>query len=147
MSSTDIVKMALLQGRTVLTEVESKEVIKDSGINVVDTELAFSRAEAVLLASKIGFPVVLKIVSPEILHKSDQGGVKIGLSTVDQVESAYDSIIASAKANVPEASIQGLSVQKMAEPGVEVIIGSTKDPQFGHVVMFGLGGVMVEILS
>lgn len=146
MPSTDIVKIALLQGRTVLTEVESKEVIKDSGINVVDTELAFSRAEAVLLASKIGFPVVLKIVSPEILHKSDQGGVKIGLSTVDQVESAYDSIIASAKANVPEASIQGLSVQKMAEPGVEVIIGSTKDPQFGHVVMFGLGGVMVEIL-
>ncbi len=146
MSTTDIVEMALLQGRTILTEVESKEVLKESGINIVDTELATSRSEAVQVASQMGFPVVLKIVSSEIVHKSDQGGVKIGLSTVEKVESAYDSIINSTKVNVPEAVILGVSVQKMAESGVEVIIGSTKDSQFGHVVMFGLGGVMVEIL-
>ena len=146
MSTTDIVEMALLQGRTILTEVESKEVVKECGINVIETQLAASRTEAVHVASAMGFPVVLKIVSPEIVHKSDQGGVKINLSTVEQVASAYDSIITSAKTNVPNATILGVAVQKMAEPGIEVIIGSTKDSQFGHVVMFGLGGVMVEIL-
>ena len=146
MSTTDIVEMALLQGRTILTEVESKEVVKECGINVIETQLAASRTEAVQVASAMGFPVVLKIVSPEIVHKSDQGGVKINLSTVEQVASAYDSIITSAKTNVPNATILGVAVQKMAEPGIEVIIGSTKDSQFGHVVMFGLGGVMVEIL-
>ena len=98
------------------------------------------------IAEEIGLPGVLKVVSPDVTHKSDVGGVKVGLETADQVSSAYDSIMSSTRAAAPTASIEGVSVQSMAEPGVEVIVGATRDPQFGHVVMFGLGGVLVEML-
>ena len=129
-----------------LTEVESKELIQGTGIPVVETRLARSKSQAVSIAQELGLPVVLKIVSPDVVHKSDVGGVKIGLGSLSQVRAAYDSIHSSTRAAVPSASIQGVSVQKMAAPGVEVIIGATKDPQFGHVILFGLGGVLVEML-
>ena len=146
MAAIGVLQKARSNGRTLLTEVESKELVKESGIPVVETRLACSKAGAVSIARKIGLPVVLKIVSPDVIHKSDVGGVKIGLATLGQVRAAYDSIISSIKATMPSASILGVSVQRMAQPGVEVIIGSIKDPQFGHVIMFGLGGVLVEIL-
>jgi len=146
MTTTDVLQKARLDGRILLTEVESKELIRESGIPVVETRLARSKAEAARMAQDMGFPVVLKIVSPDVIHKSDVGGVKIGLESVGQVRAAYDSILSSTLEAVPSASILGVSVQKMARPGVEVIIGATKDPQFGHVILFGLGGVLVELL-
>jgi len=147
MSASSVLENARKNGRTLLTEVESKELIKESGIPVSDTHLAASRAQATRIAQEIGLPVVLKIVSTEITHKSDIGGVKIGLESLKQVKDAYDSIIASAKQAAPNSSVLGVSVQRMENPGVEVIIGASKDPQFGHVIMFGLGGVLVELLK
>lgn len=146
MTTAGIVEAARRAGRTLLSEVESKQLLEEAGIPVVPTRLATSRAEAVRIAQEIGLPAVLKVVSPDITHKSDVGGVKVGLETAGQVRSAYDSIMSSSRAAAPTASIEGVSVQSMAEPGVEVIVGATRDPQFGHVVMFGLGGVLVEML-
>ena len=146
MTTAGIVEAARRAGRTLLSEVESKLLLEEAGIPVVTTRLATSREESVRIAEEIGLPAVLKIVSPDVTHKSDVGGVKVGLETADQVSSAYDSIMSSTRAAAPTASIEGVSVQSMAEPGVEVIVGATRDPQFGHVVMFGLGGVLVEML-
>ncbi|MDP6127703.1 MAG: acetate--CoA ligase family protein, partial [Dehalococcoidales bacterium] len=131
----------------VLTEIEAKELLKQAGIDVVDTQLAASKEAALSISQQIGFPVVLKIVSTEVLHKTDAGGVKLGLETAAQVEAAYDDIMKSIKKEFPDARIQGVSVQKMARPGVEVIIGISTDTQFGPVLMFGLGGILVEVLK
>ena len=142
-----IIKRARNEGRVVLTEIESKELLGQSGINVIDTRLAASRPEVVSISEQIGFPVVLKIASPDIVHKSDAGGIRLGLETPEQVEQAYDEILKATGQKHSKARVQGLSVQKMAAPGVEVIIGMSKDAQFGPVLMFGLGGVWVEILE
>jgi len=138
---------ALKEGRRHLTEVESKELLKEAGIPVIESRLARSKEEALSLAREMGFPVVLKVVSPNIVHKSDIGGVKLGLGGEEEVAKAYDEITVSVRQNQPSASLQGVSVQRMARPGVEVIIGMNKDPQFGPVLMFGLGGVLVEVLK
>ena len=135
------------EARTVLTEVEAKELLEQAGIVVNDTRLAISREEAVSISRQLGFPVVLKIASTDVTHKSDSGGVRLGLRTARQVARAYDDILTMVKQGHPEAAVQGVSVQKMARPGVEVIIGMFKDVQFGPVLMFGLGGILVEILK
>lgn len=135
------------EGRTVLTEVESKQLLSQAGIDVVETRLAASKEEAVSLSRELGFPVALKIASVDIVHKSDTGGVKLGLDNARAVEQAYDAILKSAKQSYPKAKISGVVVQKMARPGVEVIIGMSKDEQFGPVLMFGLGGILVEVLK
>lgn len=142
-----IIGKARNEGRSLLTEIESKELLKQAGMSVTDTNLATSREEAISISRQLGFPVVLKIVSPDIVHKSDAGGVKLGLRTSKQVGKAYDDIVRSVSQGYPQAMIQGVSVQKMARPGVEVIIGMSKDAQFGPVLMFGLGGILVEILK
>lgn len=129
------------------TEVEAKELLRQSGINVVDTRLATSKEEAISIANQLGFPAVLKIASPDITHKSDAGGVKLGLKTSKQVGKAYDSLLKTIRREHPQAMIHGVSVQKMAPPGIEVIIGMSRDPTFGPVLMFGLGGIFVEILK
>ncbi len=147
MTVAEVIHKARQDGRTLLTEVESKELLSESGIPVMDTQLARTRTEATKVAQEMGLPVVLKIVSPEVTHKSDVGGVKVGLDSLRQVRGAFDSIVTSTKEAVPSATIEGVSVQKMADPGVEIIIGANKDPQFGHVIMFGLGGVLVEMLK
>jgi len=147
LASSQVVDKARGEGRTVLTEVESKEFLKSAGIDVVDTRLATSEEEAVSISREFGFPVVLKIASPDIVHKSDAGGVKIGLKTASEVGKAYAQILGAVRQNRPEARIQGVAVQKMARPGVEVIIGMSKDAQFGPVLMFGLGGILVEVLK
>jgi len=141
------IEKARSEGRTLLTEIESKELFKQAGISVNDTKLAVSREEAISISEQLGFPVVLKIASPDVVHKSDAGGVKLGLSTSEQVGKAYDDILAAINKEYPKAVIQGVSVQKMARPGVEVIMGMSKDAQFGPVLMFGLGGIMVEIMK
>ena len=147
MALDQIVAQARKEGRVLLTEVEAKQILKEAGLNVVDTRLARDKAEAQRIAQELGFPVVLKIVSPDIVHKSDIGGVKLGLSTAASVDAAYDEIMAAAKTASPTAKVHGVSVQAMAKQGVEVIIGMSKDPQFGPVLMFGLGGVLVEVLK
>jgi acyl-CoA synthetase (NDP forming) len=135
------------QGRTVLTEVESKQLLRQAGIKVIETELATSKEEAIAISQKLGFPVVLKIASADIVHKSDAGGVRLGLATAKEVGEAYQDILGAVKRSYPKAKIQGVAVQKMARPGIEVIIGMSKDDQFGPVLMFGLGGIMVEVLK
>lgn len=135
------------EGRLILTEVESKTFLKQAGIPVVETRLATTPAEATAISQKMGFPIVLKIASPDIIHKSDSGGVKLSLKNVSEVRKAYREMIESARKKFPLAPIHGISVQKMARPGTEVIIGTSKDPQFGPVIMFGLGGIFVEVLK
>jgi acyl-CoA synthetase (NDP forming) len=147
MAPSSIFDQAKNEGRTILTEFESKELLKKAGIPVVETKMARNQKEAVLLSQEIGFPVVLKIASPDVIHKSDSGGVKLGLNNVARVRTAYDEIITNVNHHYPHAKIQGVSVQKMVRPGTEVIIGTNKDPQFGPVIMFGLGGLFVEILK
>jgi acyl-CoA synthetase (NDP forming) len=147
MDKKAILKKAKKEKRTLLTEVESKQLLEKAGISVIKTKLATSMKEAIALSKEIGFPVVLKIASPDVIHKSDAGGVKIELKNATQVSQAYREIITSVKQKHPKAAIDGVSVQPMAKPGVEVIIGMNKDPQFGPVLMFGLGGILVEILK
>ena len=138
---------AKTQGRTVLTEIESKQVLAAAGIPVAEARLATTAEEAAQAADTIGYPVVLKIVSPDVTHKSDVGGVKVGLGSADEVRAAFDEITAAVKRTQPDARIEGVAVQKMAPAGTEVIIGMSKDPQFGPVLMFGLGGIFVEVLK
>ena len=141
-----IVDKVRSEGRTFLTEIESKQLLNQAGISVNDTRLATSREEAVSISKQLGFPVVLKIVSPDIIHKSDAGGVRLGLRTSRRVSKAYDDILGAIRQSNPQAVIIGVSVQRMARPGIEVIIGMSKDAQFGPVLMFGLGGIWVEVL-
>ncbi len=147
MTGQQAIDLARSEGRSLLTEVEAKELLKQAGINVVDTKLATTRDEAISLSQEAGFPVVLKIASADVVHKSDAGGVKLGLTSQSGVVRAYREIMASVAARHPEAHLEGVSVQRMAPPGTEVIMGMSKDPQFGPVLMFGLGGIWVELLK
>ena len=143
----EILSQARKEKRTVLTEIESKKILREVSINCTDTRLAATREGAVTLSKEIGYPVVLKISSKDITHKSDAGGVKVNLKDKVEVERAYDEIMTSAKKKFPNAIIEGISVQSMAKPGIEVIMGMVKDPGFGPVMMFGLGGILVEVLK
>ncbi|HEY4712137.1 MAG TPA: acetate--CoA ligase family protein [Dehalococcoidia bacterium] len=147
MTGQSVIDRAKTEGRKVLTEVEAKDLLKQAGVNVVETKLAVSKEEAVSISKQLGYPVALKIASADVVHKSDAGGVKLGLTTAAQVGKAYSDIMKSIKTQYPDAKIQGVSVQKMAQPGIEVIIGVSRDAQFGSVMMFGLGGILVEILK
>jgi acetyl coenzyme A synthetase (ADP forming)-like protein len=133
-------------GRTALSAPEAKRVCDAYGIAVPQEGLATSAEEAVGLAEEIGYPVVLKIVSPDILHKTEAGGVLVGLDTPDEVSSGYDQIVDNAKAYKSDADITGVQVQQMLPEGQEVLIGAVTDPSFGPVVTFGIGGVLVEVL-
>lgn len=143
----DIIKQVRASGRLQLTEPEAKELMLGAGIPVARTILCRSGKEAVLSARELGFPVAMKIVSPDIIHKSDIGGVVLDIGNISQVQKAYRDIMAAARSKQPSATILGVAVQPMAPKGTEVIIGMTKDPQFGPVVMFGLGGILVELIK
>jgi len=147
MTFESVLAQARAEGRTLLNEVEAKDVLRDAGVPVTNTTLATTRDDAQSQAQAAGYPVVLKVVSPDIAHKSDVGGVKLNLNDRDAVGAAYDEILANSKAAVPNARIKGVAVQHMAPQGTEVIVGMTTDPQFGPVMMFGLGGIMVEVLK
>jgi acetyltransferase len=131
---------------TILDEFQSKKAMLEYGISVTEPVLARSLEAATTAAEKIGYPVVMKIVSPQITHKSDVGGVRVGLANRGDVSRAYDEIMAAAD-KAPEALIVGVAVQKMAPSGIELVVGMSKDPQFGPVLMFGLGGTLVEVLK
>jgi acetate---CoA ligase (ADP-forming) subunit beta len=130
-----------------LNEIESKRMLKQAGLTVTEPFLAQSCSDAISIAQRLGFPVVLKVVSGEIIHKSDAGGVLVNLTDSKSVGLAYTRMMDSIRKKFPEAAIDGISVQKQAAPGTEVIIGMTRDPQFGPAIMFGLGGVWVEIFN
>lgn len=147
MSIVDVIDRAKSEGRTVLTEIESKQILGEAGIPTTGARLATSADEAVQAAKELGYPVVLKIVSPDVTHKSDVGGVRLGLDSPETVTAAFAEISEAVKRHEPNARIDGVAVQKMARPGIEVIVGMSKDPQFGPVLMFGLGGVLVEVLK
>lgn len=135
------------EGRKFLLEPEAKRVCIEYGIPVTDFKVAKSREEAVRFASKIGYPVVLKIVSPDVIHKSDVGGVIVNLKDANDVQNAYKQIANNVKKHKPDAKMVGMLVQEMAPQSTEIIVGATKDPQFGPTLMFGLGGIFVEILK
>ncbi|RKN04960.1 acetate--CoA ligase family protein [Streptomyces radicis] len=135
------------EGRTVLTAPEGKVVADAYGIPTPGEALATGPDEAVAAATAMGLPVVLKIVSPQIPHKTDAGGVLVGLGTADAVREGYATIVANARAYDPSATIVGVQVQQLVPPGQEVIVGAVTDPTFGKVVAFGLGGVLVEVIK
>jgi acyl-CoA synthetase (NDP forming) len=147
MTTTEILQRARNEKRSVLTEIEAKQILQEAGIDCTNTKLAENKEEAVMLSEKIGYPVVLKVSSVDITHKSDAGGVKVNLQNKAAVEVAYDDIMNACLSQFPDADIEGVSVQGMAKPGTEVIIGMTRDSSFGPVLMFGLGGVFVEVLK
>src|SRR3954462_6788314 len=135
------------EGRTALTAPEGKLVCEAYGIAVPREGVATSAADAASIATGMGFPVVLKIVSPEILHKTEAGGVLVGVKSADEARKGYDTIIANAKKYNAKANIQGIQVQQMLAGGQEVIVGAVTDPSFGKLVAFGLGGVLVEVMK
>jgi acetyl-CoA synthetase (ADP-forming) len=142
-----IFNAARKEGRNFLLEPEAKTVCMEYGIPVTKFEVAKSEAEAVKFAEAIGFPVVLKVVSPDIIHKSDVGGVIVGLKNAREVRDAYKRILGNVKKHRADAKIVGILVQEMAPASTEVIVGAIKDPQFGPALMFGLGGIFVEVLK
>ena len=138
---------ALGLGRPTLSESESKELLAAWGVASARERRANSAEEAVAAAEELGFPVALKVDSPDILHKTEAGVVRLNLRDAAQVRTAYAEILANAKAYAPQARITGVSVQEMVRDGVEVIIGVSCDPQLGPVLLFGSGGVMVEVYN
>lgn len=143
----DVLESISTDDRTVLTEYEAMAVLADYGIPVQEGELAETAEEAVEYAETIGYPVVLKVMSPDIVHKSDAGVVGLDVQDEEELRETWDDLLENASAYAPEADIDGVLVTPMAEEGIEVIIGMNRDPQFGPVVMFGLGGIFVEVLE
>jgi len=151
MKAMETVKQIFAQARrekrNYLLEPEAKTICAQYGIPVTRFRIAKTPQEAVKHAQEIGYPIVLKIVSPDVIHKWDVGGVTLNLKTPEQVKEAYDKILQNVKKHKPEAKINGILVQEMAPLSTEVIVGATKDPQFGPALMFGLGGIFVELLK
>jgi acetyl coenzyme A synthetase (ADP forming)-like protein len=142
----EVLDAARAERRTALSAPEAKRVCDAYGIEVPQEGLATSADEAVSLAEEIGYPVVLKIVSPDILHKTEAKGVLVGLGSSDEVSSGYEQIVENAQAYKSDADITGVQVQQMLSEGQEVLIGAVTDPSFGPVMTFGIGGVLVEVL-
>ncbi len=142
-----IISQARREGRKALLETEAKAICMEYDIPVTTFKLAKSEEEAAEFARQIGFPVVLKIVSPDIIHKSDAGGVMVNLKSAVEARSAYGKILENTKKFDAAAKIVGVLVQEMAPQSTEVIVGAIKDPQFGQTLMFGLGGIFIELLN
>jgi acetyltransferase len=134
-------------GRLKLNEMEARQVVAAYGLPLPESQLAFAADQAAQFADEIGYPVVMKIISPDILHKSDMGGVVVGVQSEQEARETYQDILIRARRFMPDADIWGVAVQQMVEQGKEIILGVTKDPTFGHMVMFGLGGIYVEVLK
>jgi len=145
--SSEILSQAKKENRKLLLEPEAKTICLEYGISVTKFMVAKNETEACKFAGDIGYPVVLKIVSPDIIHKSDVGGVIVGLKNANEVKKAYKQIVSNVKKHKPKAKIVGILVQEMAPSSTEVIVGAIKDPQFGPALMFGLGGIFVEVLK
>jgi len=141
------IKAKEAEGKIKLVDFEARELLDMCRIPTLTTVLTHTADEAVNVAQEIGFPVVMKVYSPEILHKTDVGGVRVGISNHEQAASAFEAIMVSVRRFLPQVPVLGITVQKMVRVGKEVIVGFSRDPQFGPLVMFGLGGVYVEVLK
>jgi acetyl-CoA synthetase (ADP-forming) len=137
--------MEVMMGKRNLTEPEAFALLEQFGLPIVPHAPAATADEAVKAADRLGYPVAVKVVSPDILHKTDVGGVVLGLADAAAVRRAFADVQASARAVLPTPDVRGALVTKMAEPAPEVIIGVTRDAQFGPALMFGLGGIFVEV--
>ncbi|MEE9935535.1 MAG: acetate--CoA ligase family protein, partial [Deltaproteobacteria bacterium] len=138
----EMIRQAVRDNRSYLMEHESKEILEGIGVATTGYLVARSEDEALAICEKIGFPVVMKIVSPDVVHKTDAGGVKLNIASTEEARRAYRDILETFKYQ----HIEGVAVQRMARSGIEAIIGVTRDPSFGPLIMFGLGGVFVEVL-
>lgn len=146
--ASEIIRRAYEEGRKHLLEPEAKAVCAEYGIPVPRGRVARTPDEAVEIAEEIGYPVVLKVVSPDVIHKSDVGGVLLNVIDEGGVREGFKRIVDAVRAHKPDAHITGILVEEMAPKGiVEVIVGAIKDPQFGQTLMFGLGGIFVEVLK
>jgi len=147
-SPKELVGKAISEGRLKLLEHEALALAEHYGIPVAKYGIALSEEDVEKVIKSVGFPAVAKVVSPNISHKSDVGGVILGIKDVESAIKAYKQIMENVRKNVPNARVTGVLYQKMAEPGyIEVIVGATRDPTFGPVIMFGLGGIFVEVLK
>jgi acetate---CoA ligase (ADP-forming) len=142
-----VLQMHIRTGQLQMGEVDAKEILRAYNFNILDGNLAKTADEAVDIAERIGYPLVLKISSPDIIHKSDFGGVRINLANSEQVRDAFDLMMLRIQRRAPNAYIRGAYVEKMGPRGREVILGMTRDPQFGPMLMFGLGGIFVEVMK
>lgn len=141
-----VLKLAIREKRN-LTEAESYSLLSEYGISVPKYLVAYSEKEAIEAGEKLGFPLVMKIISPDIIHKSNLGGVAMNIINSLQIKKVYKNIISQVREKRPDAKIDGILLYRQAPKGVEVIVGMIRDPQFGPTVMFGLGGIFVEILK
>ncbi|HEC88716.1 MAG TPA: CoA-binding protein [Thermoplasmata archaeon] len=144
---SEIIERAKKEGRRKLLSNEAKEILRCVGIDVPEFFVARNIEEAIKFANKIGYPVAMKVLSEDIIHKTDVGGVILNIENDKEVVDAYEAIIESCRRNVPKAVIKGVEVTKMLKKGLETIIGATNDASFGKVVMFGLGGIYVEVMK
>lgn len=142
-----IIRRQMREGSTFINEVDAKEILRAYDFYVPPGAVARTDEEAVTVADRIGYPVAMKIVSPDIIHKSDIGGVRLNLSNPSQVRDAFDLMMLRVTRKMPNAKILGIYVEKMAKQGREVILGMHRDPQFGPMLMFGLGGIFVEVMK
>jgi len=145
--TSEIIQTALKNGRVNLLETEAKAICADYRMPIPPFELVKSAEQASSVAQKLGYPIVLKIVSQDILHKTEAGGVLLGIQNPVEVRNGFSRIMNSAKMYNPRAKLEGVLIQRMAPQGREIIIGGLMDPQFGQTLMFGLGGVFVEIFK
>jgi acetyltransferase len=143
--ANQIIDGYLKEGKHVLGELDANELLECYGFHTLPMSLARNKDEAVKIASEVGYPVVMKIVSEDITHKTEAGGVVVGLEDAQDVKSTFEEIMQRAEDYDPDARLDGVLVQKMAPKGKEVILGLSRDPVFGHAVMFGLGGIFVEV--
>ena len=132
-------------GRLSIGDFEAQKILQAYGLKAPDTQLAESADQAVEQATAMGFPVVLKVASPDILHKTDVGGVRVGLETAEEVRDAFDLITYRAQRYLPDARLWGCAVQKMVPSGIEMLVGMNRDPQFGPLVTLAMGGIYVEV--
>lgn len=142
----ELIKNVLNEGRSRLYDHEAFKLLELSGFPVPKSGLAKGVDDAVGIAESIGYPVVLKIVSPQVIHKSDVGGVLLNINSPSEVKEGFNKIIGNINKHIPNAEVYGVLVQEMLPQGLETIIGSTKDPVFGNIMVFGLGGIFVEVL-
>ncbi|NJE26072.1 acetyl-CoA synthetase [Thermococcus sp. MV5] len=142
-----MIKEVLAQGRKSLVEYEAKQVLKAYGLPLPEEKLAKTVDEAIKYANEIGYPIVMKLMSPQILHKSDAKVVMLKIKNDEELRQKWEEIHENARKYRPDAEILGVLIAPMLKPGREIIIGVTEDPQFGHAIMFGLGGIFVEILK
>lgn len=144
----EVIDRVIAENRLTIGDAEAREILKAYGLRIPRSEIAETPERAIEIATQVGYPVVLKIASPDILHKTDVGGVKVGLSNAADVRDAYELITYRAQRYVPDARIWGCLVQEMVPPGgLEVLVGMNRDPQFGPLITFGLGGIYVETLK